>query len=234
MVASSIAECEASCDETENVETLTVSNEILDIETNSEPNCDDYQQEKRENRRKSRRRLDDSFDISDNSSYIRSNVESDSDAEIYQIRPTRSGRLPKVKKLQAPEINTLDSGIRNKSLTNIETTTLSQNVSEAIEHPHTSPKTDIVKTSCDESITTLIPDINKIEPGSLVILSKESTEEPGNTILQVYMVKENSDIDNANGIERLDTMPMNLSPELLSTVTSNIKNVEPININECE
>lgn len=157
--------------------------------------------------------------------------------EVYQVRPTRSGRQPKPKKLRARNINTLDSSIENESLVKNEITTSLQESSssqETTKDLSTSPNSEDAATPCSESI--VISDINQIEPGSLVILTKESMEEPGETIVQVYMVSSNVAKNNA-GDETVKTniTPVSLPPELLSTVASKIEDAKPINVvNDCE
>ncbi|KAK1128070.1 hypothetical protein K0M31_003555 [Melipona bicolor] len=111
----------------------------------------------------------------------------DSDTEVYHIRPTRSGRLPKIKKLQGPDINTLDNERLNHCSNDDELTMSSENnVTEKVSE-------DLIFDSINSEIhhidpKTVIPNINDVEPGSFVILSKESLDEPGKSVLQVYMV----------------------------------------------
>lgn len=132
---------------------------------------------------------------------------SDSETEIYKPKPTRSGRVPKVRRLQAPEINTLDKQYiqQNKS------------TEEKATEKKTSAK-DAIKNVDD--IRNMIPDVESIEPGSLVILSKEAPDEPGKNILQVYMVNANQDSPDQS------MTPIDLSPELLATVTTRITQVD--------
>lgn len=111
----------------------------------------------------------------------------DSDTEIYRVRPTRSGRLPKVKRLQGPDINTLDNERLNCS-SNDEITISSEDnakVTENLIFDNINLNSEIHHI---DPIKTVIPSIGNVEPGSLVILSKESLEEPGKSVLQVYMV----------------------------------------------
>ncbi|KAF3428386.1 hypothetical protein E2986_04347 [Frieseomelitta varia] len=111
----------------------------------------------------------------------------DSDTEVYYVRPTRSGRLPKIKKLQGPDINTLDNERLNYCSNDDELTMSSENnVTEKVTE-------DLIFDSINSEIhhidpKTVIPNINDVEPGSFVILSKESLDEPGKSVLQVYMV----------------------------------------------
>lgn len=158
--------------------------------------------------------------------------------EIYRVRPTRSGRQPKPKVLQARNINTLDNSIENESLVNNEMTSLQDTpLPQEVINDSSTPSKDSADatTPCPENITTVIPDINKIKPGSLVILTKESVEEPGQTILQVYMVGSNVDKKNADDeTVKTNMTPVVLPPELLSTVTNKIED-ESINVvDDCE
>jgi len=177
-----------------------------------------HQQTKRENRWKLKR-----LDISDksdgNNPYANlKELDSDSDPEIYQVRPTRSGRLSKLSRSDVRcESDTEDVS----SMNNITTTSL-RKATEIVNVP-VDNNGDATTTS-PENLTTMIPNIDEIEPGSLVILSKESTEDPGNTILQVYMVSSNVDIANA------DVTPTNPLPNLLTTVTDKLEKAESINI----
>ncbi|XP_033361374.1 transcription factor TFIIIB component B'' [Bombus vosnesenskii] len=110
----------------------------------------------------------------------------DSDTEVYRVRPTRSGRLPKVKRLQGPDINTFDKEKLNYCSNDHEITISSENDAKVTE--------DLIFDSINSEIRhidplkTVIPNIGDVEPGSFVILSKESLEEPGKSVLQVYMV----------------------------------------------
>ncbi|KAG7197027.1 hypothetical protein KM043_017560 [Ampulex compressa] len=85
-------------------------------------------------------------------------------------------------------------------------------------------------THYTETIKTVIPDIGHVEPGSLVILSKESSEEPGKSVLQVYMVSSN--LESSKDQIKPDITPLNLSPELLATVTTKLSNIDSIGIKE--
>ncbi|XP_014469970.1 PREDICTED: transcription factor TFIIIB component B'' homolog [Dinoponera quadriceps] len=195
--ATSIAQCEApSTNDQEAEDKATIDNEINE---NGGAN-NSRQMKKGNNKRKLKKCSNDNFD---DSSCISSNSNSDSDMEVYQIRPTRSGRQPKPKKLRARSINMLDSSIENESLmkettTSLQETPLSQKVTEDSSTPSVSKDNEDAVTPSPENIATAIPDISEIEPGSLVILTKESVEEPGKTILQVYMVSSNADKKNAD------------------------------------
>lgn len=130
-----------------------------------------------------------------------SEIETDSETEIYKPKPTRSGRVPKVRKLQAPEINTLDNQFAEQK---------SQETTEVVEKQ---PATQLHNI---DDIRKMIPDVDQIEPGSLVILTKEAVGQPGKNVVQVYMV-------NAGLGDQI--MPVNLAPELLATVTTRITEV---------
>ncbi|XP_025163023.1 transcription factor TFIIIB component B'' homolog isoform X2 [Harpegnathos saltator] len=237
LVATSIAQCEATS--TNNQENKTIDNET---NANDTANSGQHSQTRRgNNKRKSKKSVNDSFD---DSSCLSSNSDSDSDTEIYRVRPTRSGRQPKPKKLRARSINTLDNNIENESLVNTETT-LSQETpaSQEVQKDLSSmPSKDSEDTATSENVATVIPDINQIEPGSLVILTKESVEEPGETILQVYMVSSNVDKKNVDDeTVKSDMTPVTPPSELLSTVTNNKLNnkvgaedAEIINVDDCE
>ncbi|KAL6449266.1 hypothetical protein ACFW04_000717 [Cataglyphis niger] len=221
LVAKSIGECElqlpkSTVNNEEAEDTISTSDEI-DIEINSEVN--DAHQQMRKGSKARKRRLDDKSDNSDDDSISHFNSDSDSSPEIYRVRPTRSGRQPKkMKKLQAPNVNKLntpnvntisDGGIENESSIISDENVISSHV-EVTEVVNTAIKNDeSAETSCPENITNVIPNINQMEPGSLVIVSKESAEEPGNTILQVYMVSSN--IDNINAAAESTVDQQNLS-----------------------
>lgn len=251
--ATSIAECEASSTNNQEAEDKTTidqtdvnsgevnkvneinevnSSEVNEVSEINEINSGQHQPTRKGNKRKLKKYSVDNFD---DSSCTSSNDDSDSDMEVYQVRPTRSGRQPRPKVLQARNFNTLDSSIENESLVKSESMTSLQEILLSREVTNdTSSKDNADATS--ENITTVIPDINKIEPGSLVILTKESVEEPGKTILQVYMVSSNVDKNNVDGETIKSNMtPVVLPPELLSTVTNKMEDVEPVNVvDDCE
>lgn len=226
-MAKSIGECEAllpkSTINNEEAEDTTIStSDEIDIEINSE--ASDAHQQMRKGSKARKRRLDDKSDNSDDDSVSHFNSDSDSSPEIYRVRPTRSGRQPKkMKKLQAPDVNKLntpnvnaisDGVIENESSVIGDENVISSHVAvEVTEVVNTSIKNDeSAETSCPENITNVIPNINQMEPGSLVIVSKESAEEPGNTILQVYMVSSN--VDNINAVTESTADQQNLSDSL--------------------
>jgi len=202
---------------------VSTTNDEIDIEISSDINNIQQQMGKRKPRRPKKRVDDKSEKFDDYSSYI--DVDSDSSEEIYQLRPTRSGRLSKkIRKLQAPNFNTLnsnnESSVNNKSVI---PSHVAVEVTEYINTPVTNSSRN-TETSCSDNIMTIIPNINQMEPGALVIVSKESTENPGNTILQVYMVTSNIDSSTtvtssvASGIQSSE--PLTNQPE----------NAEPINV----
>lgn len=243
LVADSIGECEALPVNNEEAEDATVStSDEIDIEINSEANATSQQIKKGSKVRKLKRRLDDTPDNSDDESASCS--DSDSSPEIYRVRPTRSGRQPKkAKKLQAPDVNMLDTSNAvsdddmNESLViddSSETVIPSHIAVEVTEVVNTSTEDGkSVETSCPENIASVIPNINQMEPGSLVIVSKESAEEPGNTILQVYMVSPNvHNVANAaiqpNGSATDAQEPL----ELLTNKPETAKSIDIVNISE--
>ncbi|CAL7945519.1 unnamed protein product [Xylocopa violacea] len=153
------------------------------------------------------------------------------DAEVYRVRPTRSGRLPKVRRLQGPDINTLDSERLNDCLDDHEIAVSpndNSKTAESITIGSTNPDSE---THHPDSLKTVIPNIGSVEPGSLVILSKESLEEPGKSVLQVYMIS--SDVNSQN-LEESNITPVNISPELLATVTAKLSDAESVSVKECE
>ncbi|XP_043489590.1 general transcriptional corepressor trfA [Polistes fuscatus] len=153
-----------------------------------------------------------------------SDQESDSDAEIYQIRPTRSGRVPKVRKLQGPDVNNLDNIDTEEQLDNTEETLLEIKDEKTIikSTNTTSSNTNLTSVNSQVNpavITSAIPNISEVEPGSLVILSNKSPEE-GKTVLQVYMVSSNCDIID-NQVENNIAVTETNSLEVL-TMTPNV------------
>ena len=182
--------------------------------------------------------------------------ESDSDTEIYEIKPTRSGRVPKVRKLQAPTINTLDKLFsdheedperiekENEQETADDNTENSEvlesmppndheianQVQQIAEKDKISENNVSLESSWQsQNIENSLSGISQVEPGSLVIVSQESTESPGETLLQVYMVSSHIDKTQANGVMQNMT-PVVLTSELLNTVTAGMSNVAPINV----
>ncbi|XP_043264545.1 titin homolog isoform X2 [Colletes gigas] len=228
IVATSIAEMDAS-DEEENCLEFMVQNENLEKEQ-----CEEVFNKTNKRSHKGSR---EEVKILEKSSIEIDDVQSlsvyngfDSDSEVYHVRPTRSGRLPKVKKLQGPDINTLDNEILNYGSIDHETIT--------------SPKDDLKiannliidnintnqETQCTSSVKTVIPNIDNVEPGSLVILSKESPEEPGKSVLQVYMVSSN--INSSQTLKESNITSVNLPPELLATVSTKLSDAESITVKQ--
>ncbi|KMR00325.1 transcription factor tfiiib component b -like protein [Lasius niger] len=238
LVAQSIGECEVLSINAEEAEDATVStSDEIDVEINSEANNAQHQQMRKGSKmRKLKRRLDDRADNSDDESVSCS--DSDSSPEIYRVRPTRSGRQPKkAKKLQAPDVNMLntpnvnaesDSGANESSVIDDETVISSHVAVEVINTP--TEDGESVETSSPENITNVIPNLNQMEPGSLVIVSKESAEEPGNTILQVYMVSPNVGNVKIEPIESAADPADSQDPPELSTiiVTNKPETAKPI------
>lgn len=214
MVAKSIGECEEQTTSTKDKEAedaMVSTSDEIDVEINSEVIV---RQQVRKGSKTRKRRVDEKSDISDDDSASGPVSDSDSSPEIYRVRPTRSGRQPKkMKKLQAPNINKLnmpkidaipDSDAEKESSVTGEDVIPSHVAVEVTEIANTSTEdSETTETPCPENITNVIPNINQMEPGSLVIVSKESTEEPGNTILQVYMVSSN--VNNVDNVDNVDT-----------------------------
>lgn len=232
IVATSIGEMDAS-DEDEDQSTNNSVSQNDDVEANDNPN---QQPLKRTTKHICKKLKEEDITISEEVESFCSNTShhSDSDTEIYHVRPTRSGRLPKVKKLQGPDINTLDGGIKDNDLVENETESLPENGEKVAGLVHMSEGVDINPTEVQntETLKTVIPDINQVEPGSLVILSKESPEEPGKSVLQVYMVSSN--IAPAKDKIEPNITLVDLSPELLATVTTRLSDVEPISLTDHE
>ena len=140
------------------------------------------------------------------------------DTEIYNVKPTRSGRLPKRKKLQAPKVYDEDSS-------DLEEEELLAQDAKSVASTEAEPR---VNPQPQDIIADIIPNARDIEPGSLVIITKESPGEPGETVMQVYMVSKNYDANDPNSKQNMT--PIDLSPELLATVNSKISKSEPIRI----
>lgn len=226
LVAESIGECERLSNNQETEYTVvSTTNDDIDIEINSDINNLQQQMEKKYKTRKVKKRLEDKSEkFDDYSSYTDSDAGSDSSEEVYQPRPTRSGRLSKkIRKLQAPDFSTPNSNTENETINNKIPSHVAVEVTEYVNTSVTSSgKTE---TSCSDNIMTMIPNINQMEPGALVIVSKESTEKPGNTILQVYMVTSN--------IDSTTTVTPSVASEKKSSdlLTNKPENAEPNTIN---
>ncbi|KOC65402.1 Transcription factor TFIIIB component B'' like protein [Habropoda laboriosa] len=230
IVASSIAEMDISDKEDEEEYGLN----LMVHKENTKINCE-YQETlnnvdkkmSKEKNKLSEKSLIEVDDVDSLSSYNGP----DSDTEVYNVKPTRSGRFPKVKKLQGPDINTLDNEELDCLHGDKITMSPEENakVAENLFFDNTNVDSESHHTN---SIKTVIPNIADVEPGSLVILSKESPEEPGKSVLQVYMVS--SDV-NSQDIEKSNITPVNISPELLATVTAKLSNVESVPVKkQCE
>lgn len=178
--------------------------------SSSESRNDETQRKSRRTRRK--RKSMNSLTVFDEMNESSSDTE---DMEIYNVKPTRSGRLPKRRKLQAPNIESSDYS----------------DVEESI--PQDSKTTNVKETEKSESqshdiISNVIPNIKDIEPGSLVILTRESPGEPGKTVVQVYMVSKDYNANDPNSEQNMT--PVDLSPELLATVNSKISEAQPVHV----
>ncbi|XP_043791323.1 transcription factor TFIIIB component B'' isoform X1 [Apis laboriosa] len=187
IVASSIAEMDASDNEEEKEDDFGLDSIMSKGNTHLNDEC---QQTSNKINKKMYKRTRDERKLlikEDDVESLSSCNDVDSDTEIYRVRPTRSGRLPKVKRLQGPDINTLDNERLNCS-SNDEITISSEDnakVTENLIFDNINLNSEIHHI---DPIKTVIPSIGNVEPGSLVILSKESLEEPGKSVLQVYMV----------------------------------------------
>lgn len=216
LVAESIGECELLSNNQEAEDSIvSIMNDDIDIEINSDINDAQQQMEKKSKMRKAKKRLDDKYEKFDDYSSD-TDANSDSSEEVYQPRPTRSGRLSKkIRKLQAPDFSTSNS-TENESVGN--KTMLPSHVAVEVTEYVNTPITSSENTETSDNIMTMIPNINQMEPGALVIVSKESTENPGNTILQVYMVASN--IDSSTTVTS-STTSGNKSSDLLTNKTEN-------------
>ncbi|XP_014205758.1 transcription factor TFIIIB component B'' homolog [Copidosoma floridanum] len=82
-----------------------------------------------------------------------------------------------------------------------------------------------IHTNALNDITDDIANMSNLTPGSLVVLKKDSADEPGKTILQVYIVSDDFDASNPNRKDSL--IPIDMSPEELKSVNNCIKDIEP-------
>lgn len=153
---------------------------------------------------KKKKKLKRSSSVSAHSDEDSADAGSESDTEIYRPRPTRSGRVPRPKKLRINSKHILDNILGEKTPTTEEPDTPGAD---------SAPGSKILSLVRDENSST---DITNVEPGSLVIVSKESPDEPGKTEVQVYMVKSTDDAQN-NSASRPD-----LDTEMISVVTKNL------------
>lgn len=72
-----------------------------------------------------------------------------------------------------------------------------------------------------------IPNKESLKPGSWVVLTKDSIDEPGKKVIQHYIVGPNYD---ANDLNKKDNfIPITLPPDVMKTVTNCIQNIEPEN-----
>ncbi|KYN40426.1 Transcription factor TFIIIB component B'' like protein [Trachymyrmex septentrionalis] len=218
LVAESIGECGSLSNDLEAEDTIvSTTNDEIDIEICSDTNNIPQQMAKKKARR-SKKRSDDKFN--DYSSCT--DADSDSSEEVYQLRPTRSGRLSKkIRKLQAPDLTTRNNIEKELPVDNKIPSHVAVEITEYVNTQVTNSEN--TETSCSDNIMSMIPNINQMEPGALVIVSKESAESPGNTILQVYMVASND----SNTTVTSSTAGNQLSKPSL---TNQSENTEPIDI----
>lgn len=79
-----------------------------------------------------------------------------------------------------------------------------------------------------DELTADLPNMKNLKPGSLVVVKKDSADEPGKHVLQVYIVSADYNVNNPNYKDSL--LPLELSPDILETVTNYcIKGIEPEN-----
>ncbi|XP_011503599.1 PREDICTED: transcription factor TFIIIB component B'' [Ceratosolen solmsi marchali] len=89
-----------------------------------------------------------------------------------------------------------------------------------------------ISTNIFEGIVDEMPNITNLKPGSLVVLRKNNADESGKTNLQIYVVS--ADYDNNNPNIKDNLLPIDLSPDILETVTNCINDNEPKSIpQEC-
>ncbi|XP_024935921.1 transcription factor TFIIIB component B'' homolog isoform X2 [Cephus cinctus] len=238
LVASSIAESEDTDEAEVNEPALSadVENISLDELLRSEA-FKSFCNQKRKKRVRSKRTRSIESTLDNLTNETNSIQDTDSDNEVYQIRPTRSGRLPKVRKLQAPDVNTLDTTILSDNIEEVNTIDIEPSKEQAILENSDATEKLVQEPTNDhpvspvqppEVIKNSLPDMSQVEPGSLVIFAQESMEEPENTIVQVYMVNPHVDPNDPNAKQNMT--PVDLTPELLATVTSGIAKVEPISV----
>lgn len=233
MVAKSIGECESSSVNDPEDREENLSDEI-DSEASGETSDARHRRAKRGSKSRESRCLNVSDESDEDGSRATAQngestckLDSDSDPEVYRVRPTRSGRLSKSKKFRSG-VNVKRNG-DTKDVSSVNGTTATSSPREATV-VNAVPADNGNGIAIPENLTTVIPNIDKMEPGSLVILSKKSTEEPENTILQVYMVSSNT----ANAEDECDVMPVDLPPKFL-TVTDKLNEAESINASDdCE
>ncbi|KYN05589.1 PREDICTED: transcription factor TFIIIB component B'' homolog [Cyphomyrmex costatus] len=223
LVAKSIEECGSLSNDLEAEDTVVfTTNDEIDTEICSDTNNVQQQMGKKKTRRSKKRSDDKSEKFDDYSTYT--DADSDSSEEIYQLRPTRSGRLSKkIRKLQAPDLTTRNSDIETKlSVDNKIPSHVAVEVTEYVNTQVTNSEN--IETTSSDNIMSMIPNINQMEPGALVIVSKESAENPGNTILQVYMVASNID-SNTTVTSSVASGNQSLEP-----LTNQPENTEPVDI----
>ncbi|XP_043472957.1 transcription factor TFIIIB component B'' homolog [Leptopilina heterotoma] len=178
--------------------------------SSGESRNEDSQKKSRRTRRK--RKSLNSLSVYDETNESSSDTE---DMEIYNVKPTRSGRLPKRRKLQAPNIESSDYSDADESK------------AQESELKNT-PETERSESQSHDIISNVIPNMKDIEPGSLVIITRESPGEPGKTVVQVYMVSKDYNANDPNSEQNMT--PVDLSPELLATVNSKISEAQPVHV----
>lgn len=151
-------------------------------------------------------------------------ADNESDSEIYEVKPTRSGRRPKVKNIRTNVKHTLTKIFENDSERTDDT---SQTEVTAENNKEQVPITQDASTLEDNNPE---PDFSSVVPGSLVIVCKESANQPGENVVQVYMVGPDGTDDKMN-ITKTVT-PINVPPEALSKLTNETSSDTAVNVVE--
>ncbi|XP_066600525.1 transcription factor TFIIIB component B'' homolog isoform X2 [Prorops nasuta] len=142
------------------------------------------------------------------------NADSESEQETYVARPTRSGRLPKIKKakLQAPEVNQMDSNFLPYDVIVVRDLLLPSEYEELMERTSTNPEDYLA------IIESVIPDIKSTTRESLIVLPDSTKHKLGEQGWLIFMVNPGKNPDEP------DITPVQLSAELLATVTAKLMN----------
>ncbi|KAK0178296.1 hypothetical protein PV328_002260 [Microctonus aethiopoides] len=151
-------------------------------------------------------------------------ADNESDTEIYEVKPTRSGRRPKVRNIRTNVNHTLTKIFENDSERTDDT---SQTEVTAENSKEQVPITQEASTLEDNNPE---PDFSSVVPGSLVIVCKESANQPGENVVQVYMVGPDGTDDKMN-ITKTVT-PIDVRPEALSMLTNETSSDTAVNIVE--
>ncbi|KAK0181650.1 hypothetical protein PV327_003918 [Microctonus hyperodae] len=149
-------------------------------------------------------------------------ADNESDSEIYEVKPTRSGRRPKVKNIRTNVNHTLAKIFKNDSKRTDDT---SQTEITAENDKESAPITQDVSTVENNDP---VPDFSSVVPGSLVIVCKESTNQPGENVVQVYMVGSDGTDDKMNVTKTVT--PIDVRPEALSMLTNETSSGTAVNV----